>query len=292
MNGGAGRERFDPRLHAYRSDLALESLRGRVEAPRYATPRAARVSAGVVSLREGPSGLQGQGSQLLYGEIVDVVEIAGAWAWVQNRTDGYVGYVLAKDLSWCREDGSDTPTHRVSALRSYVYPEPNLKVPAFDMLHMTSPVAIGEERDGWARLVEGNWVWARHLVPVGHKAANWVATARRFMGAPYAWGGRSSIGLDCSALVQLALASAGVSVPRDSDMQEASIGTTVGGGIEAAEPGDLLFWPGHVAILTGGGKMLHANAHHMAVAEEKYSEFRTRTLDSIGEVRTVRRLGV
>ena len=90
--------------------------------------------------------------------------------------------------------------------------------------------------------------------------------------------------------MQLALASAGVAAPRDSDLQEAAVGTVVDGGVEAAKPGDLLFWPGHVAILTGGGKILHANAHHMAVAEEKLSEFRARTLDSVGEVRTVRRV--
>ncbi|NQW11414.1 MAG: C40 family peptidase [Alphaproteobacteria bacterium] len=289
MSATTKRPGLDSRVHAYRPDLAVASLQGRVEAGRFVDPRPARVNAGVVSVRQGPSGLQRQTSELLYGEIVDVVEIAGAWAWVQNRTDGYVGYVLAKNLSWHREDAGDASTHRVVALRSYVFPEPNLKVPATELLHMTSAVTVIEQRDGWARLSEGNWVWVRHLAPMTYTVPNWVATARRFMGAPYAWGGRSSIGLDCSALVQLALAGAGIAAPRDSDLQEAAVGAVVEGGGEAAEPGDLLFWPGHVAIMTGGGKILHANAHHMAVAEEKLSEFRARTLDSVGEVRTVRR---
>lgn len=290
MSVASARTLLDPRVHAYRRDLASESLRGQVEAARFVAPRAARVGTGVVSVREGPSGLQVQTSELLYGEIVDVLDIDVAWAWVQNRADAYVGYILAKNLSWQRGDTVGAPTHRVSALRSYVYPEPNLKIPSVDLLHMTSAVTVTEHRDGWSRLGEGNWIWARHLAPIEQKVPNWVATARRFMGAPYAWGGRSSIGLDCSALVQLALASAGVAAPRDSDLQEAAVGTVVDGGVEAAKPGDLLFWPGHVAILTGGGKILHANAHHMAVAEEKLSEFRARTLDSVGEVRTVRRV--
>lgn len=283
--------RLDPRLHAFRADLASACLKGRVEAARFVEPAPARIATGRASVREQPRDDARQSSELLYGETVDVVERADGWAWVQNRADGYVGYI--------REDALGVtvagPTHRVAALRSYLFDGPDLKLPPRDLLHMTSAVFVAETReDGWSRLADteygsGGFVWTRHLAPLGAIAHDWIATARRFLGAPYAWGGRSSIGLDCSALVQLALARAGIAAPRDSDMQAASLGVAVEAGMEEARPGDVLCWPGHVAFLVGGNKILHANGHHMAVAEEKLSDFRARTLEKVGDVRAVRR---
>lgn len=287
----AAQERLDHRLHAYRPDLADEALRGRVEATRFVVPEPARIGIGRASVREAPSDEARQATELLYGEAVDVVDRADGWAWVQNRTDGYVGYLRETALT----DPGPEPTHRVAALRSYLFEGPDLKLLPRDLLHMTSTVTVIDARDdGWSRLGgseghPGGYIWSRHLVPLAATAHDWIATARRFLGAPYAWGGRSSIGLDCSGLVQLSLARAGIAAPRDSDMQAASLGEAVEGGVEAARPGDVLCWPGHVAFMVGGARILHANAHHMAVAEEKLSDFRARTLEKVGEVRAVRR---
>lgn len=283
--------RLDPRLHAYRLDLAGLGLRGQVEAMRFVELTPARVGTGRASVRERPDEAARQATELLYGESVDVFERQGGWAWVQNRTDGYVGYV--RDVALTEPNAE--PTHRVAALRSYLFGGPDLKLPPRDLLHMSSAVAVVETRDdGWCRLADtaggdGGWLWARHLAPIDATARDWIATARRFMGAPYAWGGRSSIGLDCSALVQLALARSGIPALRDSDMQAQTLGEAVEGGMDAARPGDVLCWPGHVAFLVGGGKILHANGFHMAVAEEKLSDFRERTLEKVGDVRAIRR---
>lgn len=278
----------DPRVHAYREDLADASLRGRVQAKRFVAGRPARVIVGRLSLREAPDPAARQGSELLFGERVAVFEHDRGWAWLRCETDGYVGYARADGLGRAGRPA----THRVDALRSYLYDAPDLKTPPREVLHMTARVAVVGRQDRWMKLSAddgGGWLWAGHLARLSSHARDPIATARRYMGAPYAWGGRSTEGLDCSALVQLALAHCGVACPRDSDMQESAVGDLVENGVEAARPGDLLFWPGHVAWVVGGGRILHANAHHMAVAEERLSEFRARTAETVGEVRTVRR---
>jgi cell wall-associated NlpC family hydrolase len=105
-----------------------------------------------------------------------------------------------------------------------------------------------------------------HLAPV---AGDFVAQAERFLGAPYLWGGRSARGIDCSALVQLALLAAGREAPRDSDMQAALLGTELPARA-ALRRGDLVFWKGHVGIMRDRDTLIHANAHHMAVAAEPF----------------------
>ena len=276
---------LDPRTNAFRTDLAEVRLRGRVEAARFVEGEAARIAAGAAALREAPDPGARQGSELLYGERVGVFERSRGWAWVRNAVDGYVGYLDEGVLGPVENQAA---THWVSALRSYLFDAPDLKTAPRDVLHMTSPVTVVDRHDGWARLTDGGWVWATHLAPIGTAADDPIEVARCFTGAPYAWGGRSSIGLDCSALVQLALGACGIAVPRDSDMQERDLGEVVDG-LPLARPGDLLFWPGHVAFLLEEERILHANAHHMAVAEEPLATFRERTVERIGDVRTIRR---
>jgi cell wall-associated NlpC family hydrolase len=87
------------------------------------------------------------------------------------------------------------------------------------------------------------------------------------------WGGKSSLGIDCSGLVQVALNATGTGCPRDSDMQQDGLGRA----LDAAESkrlqrGDLIFWSGHVAIVRGAETIVHANAHHMATVIENTND--------------------
>jgi cell wall-associated NlpC family hydrolase len=115
-----------------------------------------------------------------------------------------------------------------------------------------------------------------HLAEIGTSAADFVTVAEQLVGTPYVWGGKTRQGLDCSGLVQTALHAAGLEAPRDSDMQMAELGAPIevpsdpGGPAPSSslERGDLVFWTGHVGILTDGVTLLHANAHHMAVTVE------------------------
>ena len=268
---------LDPLLHPFRDDLAAAYLKDRVAAPRYVEGARRQVARGILDLRRAPRDDAPLDSQLLHGEAVNVYDEAGGWAWVQSAGDGYVGYVAAAALS----ERVAAPTHSLAALRSYLLTEPDFKAPALDLLSMASPLAVVEERQGFARLDGGGWIFAGHLAPLGETVADHAETALAFLGTPYLWGGRSSLGLDCSALVQIALARAGVFALRDTHMQEEVLGAPLAETAGIAR-GDLLFLPDHVAIALDPETVVHATALHMAVAIEPLAQLEARSRESNG----------
>ena len=279
---------LDPRLNAFRPDLADIRLKGKVEAARFveATPR--RVVDPSVALKRVPAPDAPLDSELIRGEVVRVFADTGeGWSWVQNETDAYVGYVATDALGTLAPE----PSHRVAALRTFVYPGPDMKLPAAAALSLGSRLALGDavETRGtrFLKLAGGEGaVVAVHVEPVAAPPApDFVAVAERFLEVPYLWGGRTSLGLDCSGLVQIALMTAGRAAPRDTDMQERAIGFALDAGA-VLRRGDLVFWKGHVGILADADTLLHASGWHMAVVTEPLAEAVAR----IGEPAAVKRI--
>ncbi|CAN7638780.1 NlpC/P60 family protein [Aminobacter sp. LjRoot7] len=260
----------DSRLHAFRPDLADARLQGEVAAERFVAGRPARISASVADVRKAPRPDAGLNTQLLFGDEVVVFEEAEGFAWLQAERDGYVGYASSGDLA---ARGAD-PTHVVTALRTFVYPGPDMKFPRSGQLSIGSQVAVtgfAETRGTrYGLLPSGEAIVLQHLAPLGTTTDDFVAVAERLIDTPYLWGGLSAFGIDCSGLVQLSMRMTGRNVLRDSDMQEASLGMPVDAGADFSglQRGDLVFWKGHVAIMTDTENMIHANGHTMTVARE------------------------
>ena len=275
----------DRRLTPARPDLAADHLRGLIDAPRYVKGHAKRVVAASAPLRRYPDPGAPLETEALYGEGVTVYDERDGWAWVQLDRDKYVGYLPGEALAAPSE-----PTHRVAALRTHAYPGPSIKLPPRMALSLGARLAIVGREGDLAISADGMHIWARHLAETGSHEPDYVAVAERFLETPYLWGGRTSEGIDCSGLVQTALAAAGVPSPRDSDMQEASLGES----IAIDEPlarGDLVFWKGHVGIMRDSATLLHANGWHMKVASEPLTQARDRIAANGGEnVTSVRRL--
>lgn len=268
----------DARLHAFRSDLADERLRGQVEALRFVAGRQARVTAAVADLRRAPRPDAVLDTQLLCGEDVTVFEEADGWAWVQAGRDGYVGYVDDTVLAPCQGE----PTHRVSVPRTFVYPGPDMKLPRSGHLSMGSHVQIVDKAETrgtrFGILPSGEAVVLSHLAAADANGGDFVSVAETLVGTPYLWGGVSGFGIDCSGLVQLSMRMAGRQVLRDTDMQAGTIGTVIDPGSDYGnlERGDLVFWSGHVAIMTDRENIVHASGHTMLVSREALREAVTR----------------
>lgn len=290
-------EALDPRIHAYRADLAARGLAGRVEAAAFADGAPYRVTAATAAVHDRPDPASTRISELLYGEAVSVYEVRDGWAWLQSALDDYVGYVRAEALA----AGAGAPDHRVAVLSTHLYPEPRLKAPPRGWLPLgarlaargvTKGAARGAAENGFLPVGDAGWVYRRHLAPLGRTEPDFVATAARFLGVPYLWGGRSVLGLDCSGLVQVALQLAGIACPRDSDMMAAALGQALDPATDPATlaRGDLIFMAGHVMFADGDGRALHANAHHMAVTLEPVAEVFGRLSAEAGRITAIRRL--
>jgi cell wall-associated NlpC family hydrolase len=271
---------YDKRLHAFRPDLADARLKGEVAADRFVTGHPARIVATVADVMKEPRPDSGLNTQLLRGDDVTVFEEAEGWAWVQSARDGYVGYVSGGFLGPRAND----PTHVVSAPRSFLYPGPDLKFPRHGELSLGSSVTVRDfaETRGtrYSLLSTGEAMIAGHLRPAGEISDDYVAVAESLLMTPYLWGGSTAFGIDCSGLVQLSMRMAGRDVLRDSDMQGATLGEAIepGEGYSDLVRGDLVFWKGHVAIMTDEQSMIHANGHTMMVSREGLAE----AIDRIG----------
>jgi cell wall-associated NlpC family hydrolase len=273
-------------LNAYRADLADVRLQDRVMAARYTEGRPGRIARPVVPSRMTPDRARPRDTEYLFGEPVTLFDTADGWAWVQSLRDGYVGYVPAEAVV----HDAPEPTHRLTALRSHLYPAPELKRFAADALTFGALVTVVETSDRWARIADGQWLYAAHLSPVDTLQADPATVALRFRETPYLWGGRSSEGLDCSALIQFALEACGVPCPRDTDMQEAAAGVLHDPHGEDLQRGDLVFWPGHVGIMLDSRDILHANATDMSTQVWTLADL-TAHIERIegNPVRTIRR---
>ncbi|MEO6608498.1 MAG: NlpC/P60 family protein [Aestuariivirga sp.] len=250
-------ETLDPRVNAFRSDLADERLQGHVEAKSFVAPKPMRVAAPIAPILKSPKLDAVQTSQALLGEDCMVFETANGFCWVQLKKDGYVGYVEQAHLT---ADISDQ-THRVKALSTLAYPKPDLRSRPAQLLPLNAKVAVVATSDEFAELSSGLFVYKIHLAPIGEWEEDFVGIAQMFLQTPYLWGGKTNHGIDCSGLVQISLEACGISSPRDSDMQEKQLGHLAND--KDYRRGDLVFWPGHVGIMIDSKFLLHANGHSM-----------------------------
>jgi cell wall-associated NlpC family hydrolase len=278
---------LDTRLNAYRPGLADVRLHGRVKAERFVEGREMQVANPVVAVHKAPRFDAMQITQALMGETLRVFEVHEGWAFAQLDRDGYVGYVSADALV-----SPVTPvTHRIAVPSTILYPAPDIKSHPIAVITMNATVAVTGGDEKFALIPNGRFVYRRHLKPMGEAERDFVAVAEMFRHAPYYWGGKSVHGLDCSALVQLALEACGADCPRDTDMQEQSLGRKLlVNDLDGLSRGDIVFWTGHTGIMTDERTLLHANGFHMTTVTEPLREAVDRIATSGNQVTSIKRL--
>jgi cell wall-associated NlpC family hydrolase len=278
----------DPRLTPARIDLAAKYLEGKVEAKRFVAGEEFEIADSIAPLRSAPSPDAALATQALKGERAMIYDRNDeGWAWGQLNSDGYVGWLPDRALA----RPVTKPTHKVTALRTFAFPGPSIRLPPAETLVMGALITVSREEGSFAVTREGWHVPQHHVGLIDSHVRDFVAVAEQFVGTPYLWGGKSSLGIDCSGLVQVSLNAAGTGCPRDSDMQEQGLGRALDRNeAKRLERGDLIFWKGHVAIVRDATTILHANAYHVATVIEPTRDAIARIKAAGSDVESIKRL--
>ena len=274
--------KLDKRINPIRNDLASKLYIGSVRRKKYVD--------GIIHTVISPNSPiynkknSQLSTQLLFGERCKVFYTLKGWSWVQSLRDDYVGYTPSKNLKKL----AFTPSHKVKSLRTFIYSKPNIKSKILSYLSFNSLVKISSTKFGFCKIQNLGWCPKNDLSKISEKKFNIVNLARQFLNTPYYWGGRDSHGIDCSGLIQNIMQMKNINFPRDTDMQEDFCTRSILR--KNLKAGDLVFWKGHVALMTEKNRIIHANAFHMKTQEEALVTAEKRIFKTNGKVRKYARI--
>ncbi len=274
---------FDTRITPIRRDLASTAYKAIVKRKKYVTAKLATVKSAFTPLYSNKGSKLS--TQLLYGEECDVFETKNRWSWIQSRRDNYVGYTPTINLT----RKIYKPNSKVISLRTVIYTKPDIKSVTKGYLSFNSLVEVIKIQGKYSLIKNLGWCPSLDLVKIKSSKFNHIDLSKQYLDTPYLWGGRDSMGIDCSGLVQNLHQINNRPFPRDTDMQEMFVTNEVKYEKDL-KAGDLVFWKGHVAMMIDNSNIIHANAFHMKTAIEPLSTAKKRILKSNGKIKKLGRL--
>ena len=274
---------FDTRITPIRRDLASTAYKAIVKRKKYVTAKLATVKSAFTPLYSNKGSKLS--TQLLYGEECDVFETKNGWSWIQSRRDNYVGYTPTINLT----RKIYKPNSKVISLRTVIYTKPDIKSVTKGYLSFNSLVEVIKIKGKYSLIKNLGWCPSLDLAKIKSSKFNHIDLSKQYLDTPYLWGGRDSMGIDCSGLVQNLHQINNRPFPRDTDMQEIFVTNEVKYEKDL-KAGDLVFWKGHVAMMIDNSNIIHANAYHMKTAIEPLSTAKKRILKSNGKIKKLGRL--
>ena len=190
-------------------------------------------------------------SQILYGEKFKILNDGKNWVKIKTNYDNYIGYIKKGNFNQ-----NFKPTFKIKKIKSKIFiRKKNRFLSTKNYLYFASGISVLNEYKRLIEFEKNRWIKKSDIIKIDHFEKNYIKIIKLFKSSKYLWGGKSSDGLDCSALIQIYFYYNRIFFPRDTKDQ---IRYCRRKRVRNLRKGDIIFWKGHVGLCLSKSKFIHA----------------------------------
>jgi len=190
-------------------------------------------------------------SQILYGEKFKILLKRKKYLKIKTHYDNYIGYIKKDKFL-----ENFKPSHKISKIKSRIFFKKGKRfLSSNHYLYYGSGVCIRNENKKYIEFEKNKWIKKSDIKNIDHYEKNYIKVFKFFLNTKYLWGGKTCVGIDCSALIQIYFYYNRIFFPRDTKDQIRFCKRNRG---KNRLKGDIVFWKGHVGICLNKSRFIHA----------------------------------